>query len=990
MVSRSMRIHCRAALAALVLLLILPGHAEAEITNSGNNLRDGWYPEESALNEDLLGSGTFGQEWSTSVEGQVYGQPLLDEGTLFVATEDNQVYGLNPATGKVLWKTSLAGTPWNPSEIDCADLTPSIGVTSTPVIDPATGIAYLTYKSYVSGSSGKVRWEMDAIHVKTGEQVSGFPVELAGSAQNDSGQSFEARDQLQRPGLLLLEGVVYAAFGSDCDYSPYAGWVFGVSTSGQVKARWTTQSEEGGGAGGIWQSGAGLTSDGPRTILLATGNGSIPNPPLLGSRPPGNLGESVVRLDVKSSGSLEAVDFFAPYDALTLNTWDADFGSGGVTGLPSPYFGTAGIPNLAVVVGKDGYVYLLNREDLGGYGEGPAGEDDVVQRLGPYGGVWSRPGVWPGEGGWVYIPTASGGNSSSGSSGNLDVYKYGLSGQGNPELSLAATSSEAFGFSSSAPVITSNGTEHGSALVWVVWAPNGSGVGAQLRAYAPVPVDGQPVLLWSAPIGTSAKFALPGVGLGRLYVGTRDGHVIGFGSPVTPVLKGSNTEFPVTTVGQSSNRTLKLTATESLTIAELVSSSSQFLPGKPSIELPAKLEAGQSIEVPIAFTPTGTGPQAATLRATTSAGKSVSFSLSGEGQSSEGELEANPTIVTLGGTAVGETLSGTARFSNVGATALKITGVEYPAAPFHAEAVTVAELAPDSELAIPVSFKPTAIGSFEGSLTLQTSAGAATVHMTGTAALPPALSISPEALQFGEVPLGGEASRSFDLTNTGGLPLEITISKPPVANDFHATTELDEGTQIEPGETLTESVVFLPTATGAIEDRWRLAGKDGTGVHEVQFEGIGKVEASTGGPSTTLISAPPGGGVLGGIATRAPAATPDATISREALTASRAGLVTLRVACPAAVVSCTGSVTLRSLREILVRGASRPAIITLAQARFSLAAGRSEPLRLHLSRAGLKLLRRNRLLRVRAVVLARDPAGASHVAHQLATIRLPG
>ena len=88
-----------------------------------------------------------------------------------------------------------------------------------------------------------------------------------------------------------------------------------------------------------------------------------------------------MRLQVQGDGTLKAVDFFAPYDANSLNTWDADFGSGGVTGLPSPYFGTAGVPHLAVAVGKDGYVYLLNRDNLGGYGERrTTAQDEVVQR----------------------------------------------------------------------------------------------------------------------------------------------------------------------------------------------------------------------------------------------------------------------------------------------------------------------------------------------------------------------------------------------------------------------------------------------------------------------------------------------------------------------------------------------------------------------------------------------------------------------------------
>ncbi len=284
--------------------------------------------------------------------------------------------------------------------------------------------------------------------------------------------------------------------------------------------------------------------------------------------------------------------------------------------------------------------------------------------------MWSRPGVWPGEGGWVYIPTASGGTSASGSSGNLQVYQYGVSGNGTPTLSLQGTSSEAFGFSSSAPIVTSNGTEEGSALVWIVWAPNGGGEGAELRAYKPRPVNGEPVMVWSEPIGTSAKFATPGVGGGRLYVGTRDGHVIALGSPVTPILSGSRVAFATTTIGDSSEKTLTLTATEPLTLSKLESSSSQFTLGTPSLPLPAELATGQTIELPITFSPTGSGPIGGKLTATTSTGKTASFGLSGTGETPVAKLEVSPIVVTFDGTAVGEHASAGATFRNVGGTPL--------------------------------------------------------------------------------------------------------------------------------------------------------------------------------------------------------------------------------------------------------------------------------------------------------------------------------
>jgi len=535
----------------LVLLAVAGRALAAGVTNAGDDLRTGWYPGEGTITPQQVSGGTFGQLWSSAVEGQVYAQPLLSNGTLLVATERNKVYGLDPATGALKWSKPLSlGTPWNPADIGCGDLTPSVGVTSTPVIDPVANVAYMTHKTYVSGTSGPARWYMDAVNLASGVEQPGFPVELGGTAQNAPGRTFLAADELQRPGLLLMDGVVYAAFGGHCDHPPWQGWIYGVSTAGKVTARYVDNATEEG--AGIWQSGAGLTSDGAGTILFSTGNGGAPSKPAAGKSPPANIGESVVRVRVQPDGSLKPVDFFAPFDAPSLDGYDADFASGGVTGLPSEYFGTAALPHLAVAVGKQGYVYLLNRDSLGGVAQGPSGSDNVVQRLGPRGGVWSRPAVWPGDGGYVYIPTASG--SSAG--GNLDVYKYGLSGSGLPSLSLAASSEDAFGLGSGAPVITSEGTTSGSALVWIIWSANRTGNGAQLRAYDPVPVNGKPVLRFQASIGIGSNYSTPGIGGGRLYVGNREGKVLAFGSPVTAPIVGPATSFAATTIGSSMQKTL--------------------------------------------------------------------------------------------------------------------------------------------------------------------------------------------------------------------------------------------------------------------------------------------------------------------------------------------------------------------------------------------------------------------------------------------------
>jgi hypothetical protein len=598
-----MRIRLGVALLSIFFLLVFAGQALASgITNSGEDMRTGWYPDEPSINPDALKNGGFSKQWDATVEGQVYAQPLLDGNTLLIATENNRVYGLDPASGAQRWSATL-GTPWNPAEIGCGDLKPTVGVTATPVIDPATNVAYMTHKT---GSGSSVHWYMDALDMSSGAEKAGFPVELSGLAQNEPAQTFFAKDELQRPGLLLMDGVVYAGFGSDCDVEPFKGWVFGVSESGTVTARWTSTAS--GGGGGIWQSGAGLVSDGPGTILLVTGNGNTPTPGTPGNKPPANLSESVVRLRVQESGALEATDFFAPFNAKALASGDTDFASSGITALPDS-FGTPSIPHLAVAAGKEGYVYLLNRDKLGGIATTETGEiESVVQKTENFGGVWSRPAVWPGEGGWVYIPTASPGMTDSGSAGFLRVYQYGFE-SGTPHLSLAGTSEDEFGFSSGAAAITSNGTTPGSAVVWVEWAKGGSGEGAQLRAYAPVPVNKVPLELWHESIGTSAKFAVPGVGGGRLFVGT-SGHVLGFGLP----LSGAPTEFPPTLVGHSSELPITVTANKELEIVDLSAGAGQFATSHPSH--PVTLEKGRTEVVPVTFTPTSPGPQAGALIAT--------------------------------------------------------------------------------------------------------------------------------------------------------------------------------------------------------------------------------------------------------------------------------------------------------------------------------------------------------------------------------------
>ncbi len=519
--------------AAVAILAPCASAAAAEpVTAAAESLRTGWYPDEAQLTPQLLEGGGFGRIFDTAVQGQMYAQPLVSGNTLFAATEDNWIYGIDPQSGAIQWQRNV-GTPWNSGDIGCPDLEPHVGITGTPVIDPDDNVAYFTSKTYASGTSGPAAWYMHAVDLSNGEEEPGFPVKISGEAENLPGVSFNPTYQLQRPALLLMNGVIYAAFGSHCDIQPYEGWIVGVSTAGQIKSMWATA--ESGAA--IWQAGGGLVSDGEGQIIFTSGNGPPPPQGPGDSPPEGELGESVVRVAVQPDGSLKASDFFSPYSNEYFNENDLDLGSGAPLALPSAYFGTTSIPDLLVEVGKPGIIYLLNRDDLGGMGQGPGGTDRVVQEIPETGPLWGSMAAWPGDGGYIYVPTVA----------HLEVLKYETSGFDTPQLSVAAVSPEYLGYGSGSPVVTSSGTEAGSGIVWVSQCPNSTECeGSTLNAYGAVPAEGSPKLIWSEEIGVASKFARPDVSGGHIYVGTFNGHLLGFGrlGPPAPRITGTDPPSP--------------------------------------------------------------------------------------------------------------------------------------------------------------------------------------------------------------------------------------------------------------------------------------------------------------------------------------------------------------------------------------------------------------------------------------------------------------
>jgi hypothetical protein len=349
------------------------------VTNLNNNARTGEYFDTS-LSPSTVNAGTlrtFGKLATLKLKGQIYAQPLyvrgltLPDGTVhnivYAATQENVVHAFDTNSFAQLWSASL-GPAVPASEVDCQNnISPLVGITSTPVISLERSTIYVVAKSK---EAGRYFYRLHALDLATGSELSGSPIEISatvpgtGDASRNGFISFNAKVQLNRPGLLLSDGTIYIAFGShgDCNSDSYHGWVFGydANTLSQVGVFIATPT---GDTGGIWQAGRGLVSDQAGNVYFMTGNGTVDF-----GGPSKNLGESVVKLDQK----MNLKDWFTPgpksdaqdpNDYRCLNSADLDLGSSGPLLLP-PSMG--GGTQFVLGGGKGGMLYLLNSTSLGG------------------------------------------------------------------------------------------------------------------------------------------------------------------------------------------------------------------------------------------------------------------------------------------------------------------------------------------------------------------------------------------------------------------------------------------------------------------------------------------------------------------------------------------------------------------------------------------------------------------------------------------------
>jgi len=541
----------RAVLCGLCYLVgALSGWGQNVITYQYDNGRTGQNTTETTLTPANVNVSQFGKLFSVATDGKVYAQPLYapniaiaGKGThnvLIVTTEKDSVYAFDADTGgRPLWQISLvdaahgagAGeTAVNSGTIACTDMQPLIGSASTPVIDTGTGTIYVEAKSTISGSAYFHR--LHALDITSGAEKSPGPVGItatvSGTGSGSSGGQlpFDGKHQLNRPGLLLMNGTIFLGYASHCDHAPYHGWLFAYdeATLTQKSVFVTTPN---GGQGGIWMSGAGLASDTNANIFVSTGNGTF------SQGTPLELGDSILKLNF-ANGTLSLLDYFTPYNQSSMNSGDFDLGSGGVLLLPTQ---PGSNPNLLVQAGKQGTIYLLNRDKLTTnpsntsqeepYCSGCGSDPQIVQEVpGAMDGMFSMPAYFNGATYWLASDESL--KSIPLSNGLLDIGHM-------------TSATGLFAFPGATPSISANGTSDG--IVWAIDSSQygfpGPGPGpAVLHAYNAANVSEE---LWNSTqaagnrdqAGNAVKFTVPRIANGKVYIGTSTG-VFAYGLLGTP------------------------------------------------------------------------------------------------------------------------------------------------------------------------------------------------------------------------------------------------------------------------------------------------------------------------------------------------------------------------------------------------------------------------------------------------------------------------
>lgn len=512
------------------------------LTYHNNLSRDGTNTHEFALTTSNITTTTFGKLFSCQTDGAIYAQPLwipqltvggAPHNVVIVATQHESLYAFDAdaAPCTTLWHVSLVDSSHGGTTGESAvpssgtgalvgsgygDIAPEVGITGTPVIDSTTNTLYVVSKSVATSTQFFQR--LHAIDVTTGnERIPPHSIDstvtVPGNAPDSVGGqvAFNPRTAHQRPGLVLSNGVVYVAWASHEDRDPYHGWLMGFSPSTLepvANAVFNTTPNTVGTAsyarGGIWMGGGAPAVDSSGYLYCITGNGTFN----ANSGGP-NYGDSVLKLSTASG--LSVADYFTPLDQASLDANDTDFGSGAATVLVDQPSATA--PHLVIGGGKEGNLFLLNRDNLGKFN---GSTNSVVETVNLGNSIFATPVFWQTN---LYVAGV----------GPLKMFIFNLT-TGQFAGSPYSQSATRYGFPGATPSLSANGSTN--AILWALentnyCTPQSPGCGATvLHAYDAINLATE---LWNSSqaasnrdkAGNAVKFTVPTVANGKVYVGTR-------------------------------------------------------------------------------------------------------------------------------------------------------------------------------------------------------------------------------------------------------------------------------------------------------------------------------------------------------------------------------------------------------------------------------------------------------------------------------------
>jgi hypothetical protein len=502
-----------------------PAVFKGVLTYHNDNQRTGRNLSETTLTLQNVNSTTFGKLFVIRTDGRVDAQPLYlpnlsisangTHNVLFVASEHGTVYGFDADSGSTLWQATMLKSGETPSDDrGCGQVSPEIGVTSTPVIDLTAGLHGTIYVVAMSkDASGNYHQRLHALDITSGAEQFGGPVDVAAKypGNGDNSQNgyviFDPKQYKERAGLLLLNHVVYTSWASHCDFRPYTGWI--ISYNGSTLAQKSVLNvTPNGNEGSIWAAGAGPAADSAGNIYFLDANGTFDTTLDANGFPAnGDYGNAIMKLSTKN-GQLTVADYFNMYNTVSESNVDEDLGSGGAMVVPNIKDSSGVVHHLAVGAGKDANIYMVNRDNMGKFNPNNNSQiyQEVTGRLA--GSVFSMPAFSHNR---IYFGAVG---------DRIKAFSFNSSALLN--TTPASQTNNSFPYPGTTPSIS--GSSSSNTILWAVQNTSP----AVLHAYN---ANNLAVELYNSNqaaggrdhFGSGNKFITPTIANGKVYVGTTNG-----------------------------------------------------------------------------------------------------------------------------------------------------------------------------------------------------------------------------------------------------------------------------------------------------------------------------------------------------------------------------------------------------------------------------------------------------------------------------------